>query len=86
MFKALFHAANVQVDFLLIFSGPIERRPESGDVAAVFVGLAIIRGRRFPSNVVFRLLFNEPDPLEHIRDIVDAPFLYMQLFHSCSEH
>lgn len=80
MFEAHFHAANMQIEFLFVLHCPIERRPEFGDVAAVFVGLTIIRvvrGRWFPSNVVFRLLFDEPDPFENVCDIIDTSLLYM---------
>ena len=45
------------------------------------VGLRLSNGRRadrFPLNVILGLLFNEPDALEDVRDVVDATFLNVQ--------
>mmetsp|Transcript_9662 Transcript_9662/g.24751 ORF Transcript_9662/g.24751 Transcript_9662/m.24751 type:complete len:336 (+) Transcript_9662:762-1769(+) len=36
-------------------------------------------GHAFPLDVVLLLLLDQPDPLEHVRDVVDAPLLHVEL-------
>ena len=38
-----------------------------------------IRVYALPSNVVLRLLLDQPDALQHVRDVVDAPLAYAEL-------